>query len=100
MTRLRRIGACVLAAGIAAAMIVYRLGLAHRGPTVEELLPGTAAVVERQRFILFGRTGVEMFRWFEALQEPAGQAGILVFIGFIGAATCYQVAHRIEIEEG
>lgn len=100
VTRLRRTGACVFAACIALAMVVYRIGVAHDAPTVEELLPGTAAIAERQRFILFGRTGVAMFRWFEALQEPAGQAGLVVVIGFIAAAACYQVAHRIEIEEG
>jgi hypothetical protein len=100
VTRLRRIGACVFAAFIGVAIVVYRVGVANRGPSVEELLPGTAAIVERQRFILFGRTGVEMFRWFEALQEPAGQAGLLVVAGLIAAATCYQVAHIIEIEEG
>ena len=44
--------------------------------------------------------GVEMFRWFEALQEPQGQAGLVVLVGVIGAAACYQIAHRIEIEEG
>lgn len=100
VTRLRRIGACLLAAFIALAIIVYRLGVAHRGPSVEDLLPGTAARLEHQRGILFGRTGVAMFRWFDALQEPSGQAGILVVVGIIAAAACYQAAHRIEIEEG
>jgi hypothetical protein len=100
VVRLRRTGACVLAVFIGLAMVVYRVGVANRAPTVEDLLPGTAARVERQRFILFGRTGVEMFRWFEALQEPAGQAGLLVVIGLVAAATCYQVAHIIEVEEG
>ena len=100
VARLRRIGACVLAASVGLAIIVYRVGVANRAPSVEELLPGTAAIVERQRAILFGRSGAAMFRWFEALQEPAGQAGLLVVLGIIGAATCYQVAHVIEIEEG
>src|SRR5580765_3848156 len=97
VTRLRRTGDCVLAACIGLAMIVYRFGMANRVPTTEELMPGTAAIVERQRGILFGRSGVTMFRWFEALEEPAGQAGILVALGVIGFATCYQVAHVIEI---
>ena len=35
-------------------------------------MPGTAAVVERQRVILFGRTGGEMFRW-EFAVAVAGQ---------------------------
>jgi hypothetical protein len=53
-------------------MIVYRLGVAHRGPSVEELLPGTAALVEHQRGILFGRAGVAMFRWFDSARRSAG----------------------------
>ncbi|HWB16849.1 MAG TPA: hypothetical protein VG538_10620 [Vicinamibacterales bacterium] len=97
--RLRRIGASLLAACIALAMIVYRVGLAHRAPTAAELLPGTAAVIERQRGILFGRSGAAMFELFETLQEPEGQAGILVLVGIIAAAACYQVAHKIEIGE-
>jgi hypothetical protein len=81
-------------------MFVYRIGVANRVPTIEELLPGTMKVVERERGILFGRMGIEMFRWFEALQEPAGQAGLLVLLGVIAAAACYQVAHRIEVDDG
>lgn len=100
VTRLRRIGDCILAAAIGLAMIVYHFGMANRVPTTEELLPGTAAIVERQRGILFGRAGIEMFRWFEALQQPAGQAGLLVALGIIGSLACYQFAHMIEVEEG
>ena len=100
VTRLRRTGDCVLAVCLGLAMIVYRVALANRVPTAEELLPGMAAIVERQRGILFGPTGVTMFRWFDALQEPAGQAGLVVVLGIIGAFTCYQFAHMIEVEEG
>jgi len=100
VTRLRRTGDCVLAACIGLAMIVYRIGVANRAPTAEELLPGMAAIVERQRGILFGSTGVTMFRWFDALQEPAGQAGLVVALGIIGAFTCYLFAHMIEVEAG
>ena len=100
VTRLRRTGACILAACICLAMFVYRIGVANHVPTTEELLPGTKRIVERQRGILFGPMGIEMFRWFEALQEPAGEAGLLVLLGVIGAAACYQMAHRIEVEEG
>jgi len=98
VTRLRRTGACVLTACICVAMFVYRIGVANHVPTIEELLPGTTRIVERERGILFGPLGVEMFRWFEALQEPSGQAGLVVLLGVIGAAACYQAAHRIEVE--
>lgn len=100
VTRLRRLGACLLAACIALAMIVYRIGVANRAPSVDELLPGTGAIIERQRAILFGRTGAALFGWFELLGEPVGQAGLLVVIGIIAAVACYQVAHEIEVEEG
>ena len=100
VTRLRRAGACVLTVCICLAMFVYRIGVANHVPTIEELSPGTTKIVERERFILFGPMGLEMFRWFEALREPAGQASLLVLLGVIGAAACYQVAHRIEVDEG
>ncbi len=100
VTLLRRAGACVLTGCICLAMFVYRVGVATHEPTIEELLPGTTRIVERERGILFGRMSIEMFRWFEALQQPAGQAGLLVLVGVIGAVACYQVAHRIEVDEG
>jgi len=100
VTRLRRAGACVLTGCICLAMFVYRIGVATHEPTIEELLPGTTRIVERERGILFGPLGIEMFRWFQALQEPAGQAGLVVLCGVIGAAALYQVAHWIEVEEG
>lgn len=98
--RLRRIGDALLAISVGLAIVVYRLGEASRQPTVQDLLPATASALERQRGILFGRTGVAMFRWFEALQEPLGQAGIVVAIGVVATLTCYHFAHVIEVEEG
>lgn len=98
--RLRRAGDCVLAASMLLSIIVYRFAVATHVPTAAELLPRTAAAVERQRGILFGQTGVAMIGWFEALQQPAGQAGLVIALGIIGCFTCYQFAHVIEIEEG
>jgi len=98
--RLRRLGICVLAACIGLAMLVYRFGVVYHKPTIVELLPDSARVIERQRGILFGRAGVTMMNWLDALERPAGQAFLLVVAGVIGAAACYQVAHAIEVEEG
>ena len=98
--RLRRMGICVLAACIGLAILVYRFGVVHHEPTLRELLPDSRAVIERQRGVLFGRAGVTMMNWLDALEQPAGHAFILVVAGVIGAAACYQVAHAIEVEEG
>jgi hypothetical protein len=98
--RLRRAGLCVLAAGIGLAIVVYRLAVLHHVPTVRELLPATAASIERQRGILFGPAVADMIGWFEMLAQPAGQAALIVVAGVIGAAALYQVAHAIEVEEG
>jgi hypothetical protein len=98
--QLRRAGACVFASSIVLALIVYRIGIAHREPSVDELLPGTAAAVARQRGIMFGRAGAALFDLFEGFQEPAGYASLVVVIGFVAAAICYQAAHRIEVDEG
>ena len=98
--RLRRTGICVLAGCIALAILVYRIEVANHRPTMLELMPGTRPSIERQRGILFGRTGAAMMRWYDELQKPAGQAALVVILGIIGAAVFYQVAHRIEVEEG
>ena len=90
----------MLAVCIGLAILVYRIGVANHTPGVEELLPGMAAAIERQRGLLFGTTGVTMFRWFEVFTEPSGHAGLLVALGVIASFTCYQFAHAIEIEEG
>ena len=90
----------MLAAGIALAIVVYRLGVAHDAPTIEELLPAAAANIERQRGILFGRAVADMIGWSEMLGQPAGQAALIVVAGVIGAAAFYEVAHAIEVDEG
>jgi hypothetical protein len=90
----------VLAACLGLAIIVDRLGVANQAPTVQELLPGTAAAIERQRGILFGRGIADLMGWLDMLGQPAGQAALLVVAGLIGAAAFYQVAHAIEVEEG
>jgi len=98
--RLRRTGICVLAACIGLAILVYRLGVVNHRPTPRELIPGSTAVIERQRGLLYGRAGVALMRWYDALDQPEGQAFLVVLAGIIGALAFYQVAHVIEVEEG
>jgi hypothetical protein len=98
--RLRRAGVSVLAGCIGLAMIVYRFGTANQTPTLQELLPATAASIERQRGILFGPAIADLMGWFDMLGQPAGHAALIVAAGVIGAAAFYQMAHRIEVEEG
>jgi hypothetical protein len=97
---LRRTGACAFALCVALAIFVYRIGVANHQPTLQELVPESAKAIERNRGILFGRTGITMLDWLDTLQEPAGMAFLLVIAGVIAAAAFYQVAHRIEVEEG
>jgi hypothetical protein len=98
--RLRRAGGLVLAISVGIAMFVYRIGVVNHEPTIQELLPRTATNIERQRGLLFGRTGATIIGWFEFFEQPAGQAALIVMGGIVSAAALYQVAHRIEIEEG
>ena len=97
---LRRAGASAFALCVALAIFVYRIGVANHQPTLQELAPESAKAIARNRGILFGRNGVTMFDWLDTLQEPAGMAFMLVIVGVIAAAACYQIAHRIEVEEG
>lgn len=90
----------MLAACLGLAMIVYRVAVTNHAPTVQELLPATVANIERQRGILFGRAVADLIGWFDLLGRPAGQAALILIAGIIGAAAFYQVAHRIEVEEG
>ena len=98
--RLRRTGICVLAACIGLAMIVYRVGMANRVPTIQEVIPAAAANIERQRGLLFGPAVADLMAWFDMLGQPAGHAALIVIAGVIGAAAFYQLAHAIEVEEG
>jgi hypothetical protein len=81
-------------------MIVYRVGMANRSPTLQEVIPATAASIERQRGILFGPAIAELMGWFDLLGQPAGHAALIVIAGVIAAAAFYQMAHTIEVEEG
>jgi hypothetical protein len=90
----------MLAACFGLAIVVYRLGVANQAATLQDSLPGAAAAIERQRGILFGRGIAEMMGWFDMLEQPAGQAALIIVAGVIGAAAFYQVAHAIEVEEG
>jgi hypothetical protein len=89
-----------MAACIGLAMVVYRLGVANQAPTLQEMLPGMAANIERQRGILFGPAVAELMGWFDLLAQPIGQAALIIVAGLISAAVFYQVAHSIEVEEG
>ncbi len=90
----------MLASSFVLAILVYRIAVATYEPTLQEVLPDSAASIERQRGILFGRTGVVMFGWLAALQRPSGLAALVIVAGLIGAAVFYQAAYRIEIDEG
>jgi len=98
--RLRRAGIVVLAVCIGVAILVYRVGVMHHQPTARELIPGSTAVIERQRGLLYGRAGVALMRWYDALGQPEGQAFLVVVAGVISALAFYQVAHSIEVDEG
>jgi hypothetical protein len=98
--RLRRAGISVFVGCIGLASVVYRFGAATQAPTLQEVLPATAATIERQRGILFGPAIADMMGWFDLLGQPAGHAALIVVAGVIGAAAFYQIAHAIEIEEG
>jgi len=99
VARLRLAGRIVLGLSACVAVFVYRIGGFAQSERVQDLLPLSARVIERQRGILFGRTGAALMGWFDALGEPAGQAILIAIVGVIGAAALYQVAHQIEVEE-
>jgi hypothetical protein len=94
--RLWKIGICVLAVGVAAARLTYRIEMRDAGPTVEQLMPGTTAALQRQRGILYGQTGATLLAWVDYLEQPEGHAALIVSGSVLTAVICFVLASRIE----
>jgi hypothetical protein len=94
--RLRTAGALVLATGIAIAMVNYRIDKRDASPTVEELLPGTTAVIQRQRGLLYGEHVAEGLAWLDYFKQPEGRAVLIVVVTALSAGACFYAAFRLD----
>jgi len=94
--RLRTIGVIVLLLGLAVAGVVYWMGTHTSGPTEDELLPGNARAKSRQMGVLYGKMGVLISQWSEALKQPGTQAIIIAVASILFAAVCFYFARLLD----
>jgi hypothetical protein len=96
--RLRTIGVVVLLLGLAVAGAVYWIGTHSPGPTEDELLPGNARAVSRQMGVLYGKMGVLISQWSDALKQPATQAIIIAAVSILVAASFFYFARLLDAD--
>jgi hypothetical protein len=90
--RLRKIGVIVLLLGLAVAGVVYWMGTHASGPTEDQLLPGNARAESRQMGVLYGKMGVLISQWSEALKQPGTQAILIAGASILVAAIFFYFA--------
>lgn len=86
----------MLAAGIALAMLTYGIGKRDAQPTVVDLLPGTKAVIERQRGLLYGPTIAAGLAWLDYFERPEGEAALVMAGAALGSVVCFYLAWRLD----
>jgi hypothetical protein len=82
----------VLVAGVAASGLVYWLETRSAEPTIEELLPGTAAANARQVGLLYGHGVQSLWEVYQEMKQPAGQAVMVAAISGLATAGCFRAA--------
>ncbi len=90
------IGVIVLVLGIAAAGIVYWLGM--RAPDLSNDLSmlGFNRAETRQMGQLYGKSGLLIEQWTEDLKQPGTQAIIIVIFSTVIAAGCFYFARLLD----
>ena len=93
------IGVIVLVLGIAAAGIVYWLGM--RAPDLSNDLSmlGFNRAETRQMGQLYGKSGLLIEQWTEDLKQPGTQAIIIVVFSTLIAAGCLYFARLLDVDD-
>jgi hypothetical protein len=86
--RVRLIATGIVLAGVLSAGYVYWLGVYRAGPSVEDLLPGSERLTQRQVGMLYGHGGQIVYDWIQDAKSPAGKASLLV-AGAVATAVLY-----------
>ena len=94
--RLRAIGVIVLVLGIAGAGLIYWIGT--RSPDVSDDLSmlGYNKAQTRQMAQLYGKSGLLIQEWLEALKQPGNQAILIVVVSVLIAIGCFYFARLLE----
>jgi len=87
----------ILVIGLAAAALTYWIESRNAEPSIEDLLPGTAAAHERQMGILYGPALGTLMDWTnDLIGTPGGHALLIAGTAAIVAGVCFHVARLPE----
>jgi len=95
---IRRTGAVVLIACLVTAGWIAWREWRRTEPTVEELLPGTAAAASRQMGLLYGPFVRDLWEVWRGLRRPYPLATIIATSGVIVMLGCSRLATRHDDE--
>ena len=98
-SQLRLTGSIVLLAGITAAALVYWMGT--RSPDLSDLLSmqGFHRAEQRQMGRLFGKSGLLINEWSEALAKPGTQAILIAVVSALVFLGCFYFARLLDIDD-
>jgi hypothetical protein len=94
--RLRRAARVAFAIGLVVALLTYWLEARNAEPTMDEILPGSAAAHTRQLRMLYGQTLGTMLEWMEDLERPGGHALLIVIAAGMVSGVYLRLAHLCE----
>ena len=74
--------------GVLVASYVYWIGIHPTQPSVEDLLPGSKRLAQRQVGLLYGHGGQIVYEWMQDARRPDVRA-VIILIGAAIAAYLY-----------
>ena len=98
-SRLRRIGFIVLVAGIAAAGLVYWKGTRSPDLSADLSMQGFNRAEQRQMARLYGKSGLLIDEWSDALARPSTQAILIVVFSALVFGGCFYFARLLDIDD-
>ena len=98
--RIRWVGVLVLAAGLLTAGRIWWVERHRTEPTIEEVLPGTAARNSRQMGILYGPIVQAVWDFYQELQQPYTEAPLVAVASLIVMIGCFRLAQSHEPHAG
>jgi len=86
--RVRSIAFAIIALGAITAGYVYWIGVHPTQPSVEDLLPGSRRLTQRQVGLLYGHGGQIVYEWMQDARRPDVKA-VIILLGAAIAAYLY-----------
>jgi hypothetical protein len=83
--RVRSIAFAIMALGVIVAGYVYWLGIHPAQPSLEDLLPGSKRLTQRQVGLLYGHSGQIVYEWMQDARRPEVKALIILLGAAISA---------------